>query len=1221
MKAFRDYSLGVKFLSTIVLTTVFAATLMAGSLFFRELAVFTESTEEELAGLSRVIGANCSSALVFDQPDAAQDILSSLNHRPKVLAAVVYDVDGAVFAEYTREDRSDIILPAHPPAPGGHMNEMGDIEWVETIRDEAGQTGSVYILGDRTLFFQQIKSRLAILLITLLPALTFGMIFLGLFLHRVFKRPVMRLAHAADEVTRNNDYSIRARKIGNDELGHLVDQFNLMLSRIQRAHGELDQRGQVLQRELSERTKAERELRSLTETLEERIRERTRTLEAQTLMQTRLSDLSDRMRGQSSVNGLGEQVLSYFSETFSINLGAFYLVDEHLTSGVVATYAASLALPDGKIFPAGEGLVGQVAQSKVPIRLDETPDDYLQVTSGLGNAKPGHVLLHPICHENRVIGILEIASFEAFSDTLIEFIEHAEDAIGVNLSAAHAQDIKETLLAETRKQAQVLQRQQNELQTTNDELADKALALETSRKELQNNQEKLTATNNTLEERQKQLEVKAEELSAANRYKSEFLANMSHELRTPLNSMLILSQMLSENRSGNLSDKETEYARTVHQAGSDLLILINDILDLSKMEAGHLTPEWAEVEPAHLAEGCNRHFSPIANEKGIEFETFVAPDLPEEFISDQLRLEQILRNLISNAVKFTARGHVTLRIEPAGKQVVFQRLNPDRQPIIAFSVNDTGIGIAPEKQRAIFQSFIQADGTTSRKYGGTGLGLSISREFTRLLGGEMHLDSEEGKGSTFTLYLPVRPADRIEDVIQQVKRDHTVRIAPEDQNGHQRVSEGEPAASDGRTVYITPNGNADTSDETAQPSDTPDDTQPPDAHELLIVEDDAKFAALLADRSRAADFEPLIASTGNEGFILAVKHRPHAILLDIHLPDIDGRALIERLADHPETRHIPVHAMSVNDYRAEVTRLGAVGFSHKPTTTQSIDEILTNLRAKSTKKQRRLLLVEDEETQRNAILASIRHNSPEVEIITATNEEETLAYLAENNLDCMILDLKLERRMSGLHILETVAADPKCNPPPVIVYTGIDLSEEEKEKLGKLSKSIVIKGADSEARLLNEVTLFLHQPTAELPRAQQKTLHAVQADKYENTGDRTVLVVDDDSRNVFAVTHILERSGLEVEQARNGIEALRTLEEHPDIDLVLMDIMMPEMDGYQATREIRKQEKFHDLPIIAVTAKAMEDDRRQCMDAGANDYMTKPIDVDRLLSLLHVWLP
>ena len=1214
MKAFRDYSIGVKFLSTLIITTLFAAALMAGSLFFRELAVFTESTENELAGLSRIVGANCSSAMVFDDPDTAQEILSSLKHRPKVLAAAVYNNDGDIFAQYTREDRPDITLPDRPSAPGGHQTESGDIVWLETIREHENKTGDVYILGDRTLFFDQIESRMIVMLITLLPALSFGMIFLGLFLHRVFKRPLLHLANTADEVTKNNNYSIRAKKLGDDELGHLVDQFNLMLAKVETAHDDLDQRGQVLQRELGERTKAENELRQLTETLEERIRERTHTLEEQTRLQTRLSGLNNRMRGQSSVNSLGDQILQYISETFQIPLGVTYLVDEQLNSEVVATCSTGAALVPTQRFAPGEGLVGQVARSIKPIHLEKAPADYLEVSSGLGHAIPAQVLVHPVRHENTVIGILELASFVPITDALKEFLQHAEDAIGVNLSAARAQDIKETLLEETRKQAETLRRQQEELQVTNANLEEQTVALEVSRKKIQVNQETLRSTNHTLQEqttileqRQKELEIKAEELSAANRYKSEFLANMSHELRTPLNSMLILSQMLAENRAGHLDAKESEYARTVHQAGSELLVLINDILDLSKVESGRLAPDWATVDLGGLVDHCRNQFGPLAQEKGITFQAELADNLPVDMISDQQRLEQIIRNLMANALKFTSTGGIALRVENVEHAPHLQRLDADSTQVVAFIISDTGIGIPADKQETIFQSFTQADGTTSREYGGTGLGLSISREFTRLLGGEMHLNSEEGRGSIFTLYLPVKPEKKMDDFVHEIKKSHTVRITRPD-----------------NAVPVT--GNPDNTSATSSPAtrtNAParyEKEKAKDAPDLLIVEDDKKFAQVLADLGHERGFIPIVAHDGRSGFNLAVKHQPEAILLDIHLPEMDGIVLIDHLADHPETRHIPIHAMSVDDYRTDVLQRGAIGFLEKPSNKEAIDLAFQRIQSVTAQPVRHLLIVDKNTDHQSRMVELISADSSEINVTFATSEDETIQQLSQLPFDCMILNLGPDSHKEGLNLLQRIAETESCTATPVIVYTGINLNSDEEDSLSHIARHIIVKGVHSEEHLLQEATRFLRRMTSHLPPHHQKTLRALQAIKCADTSDKTVLVVDDDSRNIFAVTHIIEGNGMEVLQARNGEEALRKLNENPTIDLVLMDIMMPGMDGYEATREIRKQDKHRYLPIIALTAKAMKNDRDLCLDAGANDYMAKPIDVDRLLSLLRVWL-
>jgi tubulin-specific chaperone A len=761
------------------------------------------------------------------------------------------------------------------------------------------------------------------------------------------------------------------------------------------------------------------------------------------------------------------------------------------------------------------------------------------------------------------------------------------------------------LLEQTRQQAERLQIQQEELQQTNDELESQTQALRSSEASLQTQQEELRVTNEELEEQKKEMEEqrdavqrnndalerarreiadKARDLETASHYKSEFLANMSHELRTPLNSVLILSQLLENNKDNNLTDKQVEFARTIYTSGTDLLNLINEVLDLAKIEAGKMTISPEDINLQELLAELVRPFKSTTEKKGLELGTVIEEELPATILSDSQRLPQILRNLLSNACKFTEKGGVTLAVGRPKTGVDLSRsgLNPERA--LAFRVVDTGIGIPAELQSHVFEAFHQADGTTSRRFGGTGLGLSISRELARLLGGEIQLTSKEGEGSTFTLYLP----ERLDDTPAAMKdneaaRKISARPAPEE-DGHE-------VNDDRRQISF-----GDKS--------------------LLIIEDDTSFADTLMDLARQRGFKCLVAEDGETGLRFAGRHRPSAIILDISLPGMDGWEVMERLKANPETRHIPVHFISATDKQIPAKYLGAVGYLVKPVDVAKLDEAFTRIEEIIAKPVKKLLVVEDVDAQRQAIVELIG-NGDVVTTAVATGAE-ALERLRSENFDCMILDLGLAD-MSGFDLLAAIRDDARLQDIPIIIYTGKELSEDEDAELRKYAESIIVKGVRSPERLLDETTLFLHRVQRDLPDEKQRMLRRMTAADAELAG-RKILLVDDDMRNVFALSNVLELRGVEVVVGRNGVDGLAKLDQNPNVDLVLMDIMMPEMDGYEAMRRIRQDKRFAGLPIIALTAKAMKGDRDKCLEAGASDYLAKPVDADRLLSLLRVWL-
>ncbi|XHF30399.1 response regulator [Corallococcus exercitus] len=724
--------------------------------------------------------------------------------------------------------------------------------------------------------------------------------------------------------------------------------------------------------------------------------------------------------------------------------------------------------------------------------------------------------------------------------------------------------------------------QQAELEQTNAQLEQQARLLETQRDSLVLAQATLTQ--------------KATELERTSRYKSEFLANMSHELRTPLNSSLILAKLLADNKEGNLTAEQVKFARTIGAAGNDLLALINDILDLSRIEAGKVEAQWESVGLQGFVESLSRTFQPVADQKGLRFTLTVAPDVPATLETDPQRLGQVLKNLLANAFKFTEAGEVALAIATP---------DPAR---VTFSVRDSGIGIPRELQGLIFEAFRQADGSTHRKYGGTGLGLSISRDLARLLGGDVTVSSAPGEGSTFTVTLPLRPGAPVPAGREALPA--PVRpVAPR----AERLSEP-PAELPSEPLAAPP----------APPPGLEDDRErlTPGSRVLLVVEDDARFALVLRDQARELGFQCVLASTATDGLAAALRHTPHAIILDMNLPDHSGFTVLDQLKRNPRTRHIPVHVLSASDRTREALELGAVGFALKPVHREQLLDVFRTLETKSAPGPRRVLVVEDDARQRESLQKLLETEGVEVEGIATAHA--ALQRLREHTFDCIVMDLHLPD-LSGHDFLERMAAEEGVSFPPVIVYTGHSLSRDEEQRLRRFSRSIIIKGVRSPERLLDEVTLFLHQVESRLPPEHQRMLQAAR-DRESTLEGRRILVVEDDVRNIFALSSVLEPRGAKVEIARNGREALALLTKslaQPQlaVDLVLMDVMMPEMDGITATREIRKQDAWRKLPIIALTAKAMRDDQEKCLQAGANDYIAKPLDVEKLLSLLRVWMP
>ncbi|MBP6896050.1 MAG: response regulator [Gammaproteobacteria bacterium] len=928
-------------------------------------------------------------------------------------------------------------------------------------------------------------------------------------------------------------------------------------------------------------------------------------MEAQAWLRGAQNELASRTVGQLTAQNLGRQVLEFCAQHLRSAVGAVYVHDTDGSLRRVASYGFSReSEAASQSFLPGEGLVGQAAARGELMDITPVPPGYLRVSSGLGEAPPHTVLLLPISHEGQVNGVVELGLLASPSPRELELLRGVADDAGSSMAAARYRERLQQVLAETQQLNEELQVQQEELRTANEELEEQSRALTESQVNLENQQAELEQINSQLAERTEQLdqrnaalrraqsdlEERADALARASRYKSEFLANMSHELRTPLNSALILSKLLADNSLGNLSEEQVRFARSIHDSGNDLLTLINDVLDIAKVEAGRLDIHAEYLPVARLVESLQSTFTPLAQNKSLALRIELSPDAPTHLISDRQRVEQILKNLLSNAIKFTDRGEVLLSVQPGP------------QGGVRFDVRDSGIGIAPDQQALIFEAFHQADGTTSRKYGGTGLGLSISRDLTRLMGGTLTVSSELGQGSTFTLSLPADIAQRLEgDDAAPLPRSSTaaapVALAPLAAPAQAAPPAPQPAPA---PTF------ADDRDQLAE-----------DVRRVLVIEDEPQFARILYDLAHEYGWRCLVAHGAADGFALAQELQPHAILLDMRLPDSSGLAVLQQLKDDAGTRHIPVHVVSAQDQAEAALHMGAVGYALKPTTREQLQAVFSRLEARLAQKVKQVLLVEDDDVQRESVVHLI--GDDDVAITAVGTGEEALALLRERVFDCMITDLRLPD-MQGGELLQRMSSEEICSFPPVIVYTGRNLTRDEEAELLRYSRSIIIKGARSPERLLDEVTLFLHKVESQLSAERQSMLRTARERDRVFEG-RRILLVDDDVRNIFALTSALEQRGAKIEVARNGREALHKLDAVPDIDLVLMDVMMPEMDGLEATRRLRSDPRFRKLPVITVTAKAMKDDQEQCLAAGASDYLAKPIDLDRLFSLLRVWMP
>jgi signal transduction histidine kinase/CheY-like chemotaxis protein/HAMP domain-containing protein len=945
---------------------------------------------------------------------------------------------------------------------------------------------------------------------------------------------------------------------------------------------------------------AQGEVASLKDNINEMIRnlkDTTKKTNEQDWLKTNLAKFTRMLQGQKDMLTVGKLILSELAPVVSAQHGVFYIMEQPHEDGLdeierteahlklLASYAFRNRKNVGNKFALGEGLVGQAALERERILLTSAPADYVQIASGLGQAPPTNIIVLPVLFEGQVKAVMELSSFEQFSPTHQAFLDQLVESIGIVLNTIEANTRTEDLLKQSQSLAKELQSRQEELQNTNEELQEKAKLLAEQNAEVERK-------NSEVEQARQALEEKAKQLALTSKYKSEFLANMSHELRTPLNSLLILAEQLGLNQEGNLTPKQVEYSRTIHASGNDLLSLINDILDLSKIESGTVTVDITEMRFVELQDYVERTFRHVADAKSLGFEIRLDSDLPRHILTDSQRLEQVIRNLLSNAFKFTEKGRVTLSVEVAssGWNPTNEDLNKARS-VIAFSVSDTGIGIAPEKQQIIFEAFQQADGSTSRKYGGTGLGLAISREIARLLGGEIRLASASGQGSTFTLYLPSR-------------HKHTTRT-------HKK----EPARRVEMPAIDLPS--EVTAVETEMPeTGTDDDRGKIEAGDrvVLIVEDDANYARVLVEMARAKGFKALIATRGAAALAMVRELKPDFVALDLKLPDVDGWRVLDRLKFDLATRHIPVCIIGADENAGAKLRQGVLGYIRKTEDPEILGPAFDDIKLFVETPVKKLLLVEDDELQRQNISNLIGNG--DVKTISAGSGKEALELIGQEKFDCMVLDLGLPD-MSGVDLIQEIKNKPEAVALPIIIYTAKDLRAEEEEKLKGLADMILIKDVRSPERLVDETALLLHRNTARLPERQRKMLETLHQAVLEN---KKVLLVDDDIRNIFAMTSLLERFKMNVISAENGKDAIETLIKNPGIDIVLMDIMLPTMDGYATIRAIREISDFVNIPIVAVTAKAMKGDREKCIAAGASDYLSKPVDVEQLRAILRLWL-
>ena len=1024
----------------------------------------------------------------------------------------------------------------------------------------------------------------------------------------ILVNPMSKIIKTIEKII-EGDLSVKVEVYSKDEFGQLALAIEDFQENILRKveHAKLVAAGSY--KDQLEPTSEKDELTIALNEMTDSLLEKDIKTKEQDWLKTGQNDLSEINRRDQDIVELCQNTLNYIAKYVNAQIGAIYIKNETDEYSMIGSYAFSQNKDRSNIFKMGEGLVGQCALEKKSIIIKNVPDDCIKINSGIVERVPSSILLTPLLMDKNVVGVIELGTLQEFNDLQLQFLDQISEMLAIAFQTADSRIKMRELLQKTQHQAEEMDKQREELRVTNEELKTQQEELQQTNEELEEKTESLEGyteeirqKNQDLHSAQLLLEEHAKELEVASKYKSEFLANMSHELRTPLNSLLILSKMLADNKEGNLTEKQVKFASTVHSAGAELLELINDILDLSKVESGKMILNYEDFELKNVANYIQQNYEHIAKEKGLYLKTRVSNDLPPIIHSDRQKVEQILKNLISNSLKFTENGGIAIDIHQPSNNIKLLRGSLNNDQVVCISVSDTGIGIPAEKQKLIFEAFQQADGTTNRKFGGTGLGLSISKEFSYLLGGEIQLESMEGKGSTFSLYLPYSKSteqkqSHLDTEQEKLKITKSISDGTKDKAQIPPISsvafdQSSESIRDDRLDIYTGNKT------------------------ILIIENDAKFAKILFDFARNKGFKCLIAVDGEAGLQLAFQYKPSVIISEIELPRMDGLIVMERLKKNSNTRHIPVHFISISDKSQKALNMGAIGYLRKPVDMEGLNLAFHKIEDALDKLIKKLLLVVKDENERNNILNLMA--AEDVETTAIDSGKKALKLLQTEKFDCMVIDLSI-KDIPVLNIVKQVREDNNIPNTPVIIYTENNVSRKEETELSKYTESIIHKNEKYMDRLHNETTLFLHHAENGLPQEQLNVIK-IKNDQDMIFNDKKILIVDDDMRNVFALSNILEEKGMKIIAGKNGVEALEKLKKNDHINLVLMDIMMPEMDGYEAMKRIRKQKKFSNLPIIALTAKAMKGDRSKCINAGATDYMSKPVDPEKLLSLLQVWL-
>jgi HAMP domain-containing protein/signal transduction histidine kinase/CheY-like chemotaxis protein len=952
------------------------------------------------------------------------------------------------------------------------------------------------------------------------------------------------------------------------------------------------------------RVEAKGEVEELKDTINQMIanlKQTTLRNQEQDWLKSNLAKFTQMLQGQKDLNTVARRILSELAQVVSAQKGMFYILeqDENLKNQklkLFSAFAFGEEVKTQKEFALGEGLVGQCALEKERILLTNVPKNYTKISSGLGKASPLNLIVLPVLFEKEIKAVIELASFDTFSETHLDFLSQLTESIGIVLNTIEANTRTESLLVQSQSLTE-------ELRRTNEELQDKAHLLVKQKEEVE-------AKNKEVEEARLSLEEKAEQLQLTSKYKSEFLANMSHELRTPLNSLLILAQQLYENHDGNLNEKQVSYAKTIHSCGDDLIQLINDILDLSKIESGYISTDFVKLQFHEIANFVETTFKHISENKNLRFNIDLDPKLPKSMETDAQRLNQILKNLLSNAFKFTEKGEVKLRIYEARKN--WKQDHPglvNALKVVAFEIKDTGIGISKDKQNIIFEAFQQAEGSTSRKYGGTGLGLSISRGLADLLGGSIELISEIGQGSTFTLFLPIdydpTKAKREKPSILQVSEYKLADGVPD------AVIQSVP------TIKVSETKDLDALNEIINEVGDDRNNILTEDRVVLVIEDDVRFGKIMIEKAHEMDLKVVVATQFGDVFDLVNKYNPIAVTLDVKLPGASGWRVLDLFKNDINFRHIPIHLISGEENRLLAMQRGARSFHLKPLKTDALNNLFNDIVQFNEKRKRKVLLIEDNEVD-SSQMKKVLDNGDLIDIEIAETGYKALELMNSNSYDCIIVDYMLPD-IGGLDLVTEISTINKLQMTPVLIYSAKDFLPKERNQLKQYANKILLKDVNSLDLLLEEMVMLLHIDHKELMPEKRKLIENLRA-KNDILANKKVLVVDDDVRNLFALTTAFERYSINAITAESGQEAMSILNENDDIDIVLMDIMMPEMDGYETTQKIRREHKNKTLPIIAVTAKAMKGDREKCIEAGASDYITKPVKVDQLLSLMRVWL-